>query len=282
MSPLTITAHSSLCLVIGDPISHSLSPAIHNAGYAALKLPFVMAAAHVTPEKLRDALRGMRAMNIRGLAVTMPHKISIVKLLDALDSTAQEIGAVNTVVNEGGKLVGYNTDWIGIVKPLERLAPLRSKKVLVLGAGGAAQAAVFGCTGRGAQVTICNRTINKARTIARTWKAAVLPIEKSSDLAAFDVIINTTSLGMGALTDESPIPASAICKHHTVFETIYDPFSTRIIRDAEAQGATVLRGVDMFLEQGLAQFELHTGGNNPGVNGTREVMEKILRNAVGP
>lgn len=269
---LKVTAKSSVCLVIGDPISHSLSPSMHNAAYAALGLPFIMAAAHVRPAELTEAVRGMRALNIRGLAVTMPHKVSILPLLDAVDPLAQRVGAINTVVNESSRLKGFNTDVAGIVEPLERREPLAGKRVAVLGAGGAAQAAAHGCGSRGASVTIFNRTIEKARALADSCGGSASILGASPDMSQFNIIINATSLGMGEQAAESPLPESSIEPHHTIFETIYHPRSTQLVKIAEQRGATVIRGLEMFLEQGLAQFEIHTG-----VKGPREAMERVLK-----
>ncbi len=274
--PLEITARTSLCLIIGDPVSHSLSPAMHNAAYAHLGIQFVMGAAHVTPEGLVDAIKGVRALGIRGLAVTMPHKVSIMPLLDAVVPTAQAIGAVNTVVVENGVLTGFNTDWLGILRPLEQRTPLKGKAVALLGAGGAAQAALHACQSQGASVTIFNRTIEKAKTIAERFGCAVLPLTDVMELGAFDIIINTTSVGMDPNRNQSPIPQSAICKHHIVFETIYSPARTQLIQMSEAVGAQTITGLEMFLEQGAAQFQLHTGVKAP-----RAEMEKILKAALG-
>lgn len=271
MSSLTVTARSHLTLVIGDPIAHSLSPAMHNAGYSAENLPFVMAAAHVSAEGLPDALRGVRALGVRGLAVTMPHKVSILPLLDHLDPVAQAIGAINTVVNTAGTLVGYNTDYLGIVTPLSRITALTGKRVAVLGAGGAALAAVYGCFSQGASVSIFNRTPEKAHALASLCGGEVLPLSESEKLSDFEIIINTTSVGMGDAAGQSPVPAHVLQKHHTVFETIYHPFSTQLVKDAERVGATIIRGLEMFLEQGLAQFELHTG-----VKGPKKAMGRVL------
>ena len=274
--PLEISARSSLCTVIGDPVAHSLSPAMHNAAYAAARLPFVMAGAHVRAEGLPDAIKGMRALGIRGLAVTMPHKVAIMELLDEVDPVAATIGAVNTVVNESGKLTGYNTDWLGILRPLEQRTSLKGKKVALLGAGGAAQAALYACSTEGATVTIFNRSIDKAESIAERFGASVRSLEKTEELSAFDIIINTTSVGMSPDVDASPVPESALAKDQIVFETIYAPITTKLLRISERIGANTIPGLDMFLEQGAAQFHLHTGVKAP-----REEMEKILRNSLG-
>ena len=273
---LDITARSSLCLIIGDPVSHSLSPSMHNAAYVSAGLPFVMAGAHVRAEGLPDALRGMRALGIRGFAVTMPHKVAILPLLDVVDPIAQTIGAVNTVVNDNGVLTGFNTDWLGILRPLERTIDLKARTVALLGAGGAAQAALYACTSEGASVTIFNRSVEKASAIAEKFGCAVRSLDAATDLSTFDIIINTTSVGMSPNLDQSPISESAIRKHHIIFETIYAPNVTTLLKVSQIVGAQTITGLEMFLEQGVAQFQLHTGVKAP-----RNEMEKILRNALG-
>lgn len=276
MSGLRITGGSSLCLIIGDPVSHSLSPAMHNAAYAALALPFVMAAAHVRAEELPQAIQGMRALHIRGLAVTMPHKVSIMKLVDDVDETASVIGAVNTVINTDGKLTGFNTDWLGILKPLQKATTIQGKKVAILGAGGAAQAAIFACQHANASVTLFNRTLNTARNLAEQFSCVARELNEWRELRDYDIIINTTSLGMAETQNQSPIPPEALHAHHTVFETIYSPSTTTLLKNAQAAGAKIIRGREMFLEQGVAQFELHTGSNAP-----RDVMENSINSSLG-
>lgn len=270
---LSPTSHN-LTLVIGDPISHSLSPRMHNAAYRAAGLPFSMAAARVTRQGLPDAISGVRALGIKGLAVTMPHKIALLELLDTVDPLAQRIGAVNTVLNRDGLLSGFNTDWVGIVKPLERLTSLKGKQVAILGAGGAALAAIFGCTEAGASVTVFNRTLDKLADLVNRFQCATADLREHERIAASDIIINTTSVGMGELRNETPIPASTLSRQQIVFETIYSPHTTRLLHDALQVGATVLRGFDMFLEQGAAQFEIHTAVQAP-----RDAMHEILLQA---
>ena len=272
---LAVTARSPVCLIIGDPVSHSLSPVIHNAGYKAAGLPHIMVGAAVSSSDLEAALQGFRALRFRGLAVTMPHKKAIVHLLDAVDTVAAEIGAVNTVVNEGGRLIGYNTDWHGMLRPLERVTTLASKRVAVLGAGGVAQAAVFATTKRGAQVTVFNRTSEKAAELAERWGCEHKGLDELSLVPSFEIIINCTSIGMGPPFTDSPLASDLLAKHHIVFETIYSPHTTALVTHAEARGAQVIRGSEMFLEQALAQFELHTGTVAP-----RNTMERALRGAI--
>jgi shikimate dehydrogenase len=271
MTGIDVTARSSVCLIIGDPVTHSLSPTMHNAAYNALGIPFVMAAAHVRAESLSAAIAGFKALGFRGLAVTMPHKRSIIPLLDELDPTAKEIGAVNTVVCSDSKLTGYNTDWLGILNPLERVTDLNGRRVAILGAGGAAQAALYACTSRGAHVTIFNRSVDKARALASRWHCAARPLDAAEEIASCEILINTTSVGMGELISKSPISSECLTSNQIVFETIYAPRSTRLVCEAEARGAHVIRGAEMFLEQGLAQFQLHTGVKPPP-----DVMRKVL------
>jgi shikimate dehydrogenase len=234
-----------------------------------------MVGAHVTAPNLQDAIRGFRALKFKGLSVTMPHKVTISKLLDQLEPTASEIGAVNTVVFEGERLVGYNTDWLGIVQPLERLTSLRGKRVALIGAGGAAQAALFATTRRGAKVTVFNRTASKGQALAKAWKCSSRSLDAVDEIASSEIIINCTSVGMGAQEGDSAVPLGIIEKHHIIFETIYSPYTTALAGAAEERGAAVIRGSEMFLEQALAQFELHTGQKAP-----RDDMERALRQSI--
>lgn len=268
---LAITAKSSICLVIGDPISHSLSPAMHNRGYEAMNLPFLMAAAHVTPQALPEAIRGARALGIRGLAVTMPHKNTIIPLLDRVDPIATAIGAVNTVVLTDGELIGYNTDWLGILKPIEQLTSLKGKKVAIIGAGGAAQGALYACAHAGASATIFNRTPERAKAVAERFNCRAQGFDKIENVREHEVIINTTSVGMTPHEGESPLPATVLGSHHLIFETIYAPAITELLRLGATVGARVIQGREMFLEQGVAQFELHTGAHAP-----KAEMEKAI------
>jgi shikimate dehydrogenase len=271
-----ISAASPVCMIIGDPVEHSLSPRVHMAGYRAAALPFVMIGARVDRSKLADAFTGMRALGIRGVSITMPHKVESVHLVDEVDPVAQEIGAINTVVNVGsGRLVGYNTDWVGITTPLERLTALKGARVAVLGAGGAANAAVFAAIKKGAVVTVFNRTAAKGDTLAARWGCSASTLVENTELSQFDIIINATSVGMGALSGVSPLPQHQFLPNQIVFETIYSPLETQLLYDARQCNAQVVGGAEMFLEQALAQFELHTGTPAPRIE-----MERALKTAL--
>jgi 3-dehydroquinate dehydratase/shikimate dehydrogenase len=245
--------------VAGDPVAHSLSPAIMNAALRRENVNGVYLALHA--KTLKDLLSCVRDIPIHGLSITMPYKEVIVKHLDNTDSHTTKIGACNTVVRaQDGKLYGFNTDAAGVVRPLERRIPLEQAKILVLGAGGAARAAVFGLKERGAEVYILNRSIAPAQKLARSARARLL---KRADLKKFkfDVIINATPVGMGNLR-ESPLNENEI-NSSFVFDMIYDPVETRFIKLAKERGAQVIPGIEMFVHQAARQFEIWTGKPAP-------------------
>jgi shikimate dehydrogenase len=270
----TLISECSVCLVIGDPVSHSLSPLMHNAAYKITQSKFIMRAERVSSENLSTTLKRFRDLGVRGLAVTMPHKTAIMDLLDRIDPVAQRIGAVNTVVNDSGILTGYNTDWLGILRPLEAETQLEGRSVALLGAGGAAQAAAYACASGGASVTIFNRSLARAQSLANTFGCKARTIESAGDLRSFDIIINTTPVGMAPDTRRSPLASSALRSHHTVFETIYSPSVTELLKQSREVGARTISGLQMFLEQGVAQFSLHTGFTPP-----RDEMARVLKEA---
>ncbi len=255
--------------VVGDPVSHSLSPAIMNAALRRENVNGVYVALHA--KTLKDLLACVRDIPIHGLSVTMPYKESILQYLDNTDSHTTKIGACNTVVRaQDGKLYGFNTDIAGIIRPLEqRLSTLENARILVLGAGGAARAAVFGLKERGCEVYILNRSAAPAQKLARQARARTV---KRPDLKklSFDVIINATPVGMGN-TRESPLNENEI-KARYVFDMIYDPAETRLIKMAKAQGAQVIPGVEMFVHQAARQFEIFTGKPAPWDEMLRVVM----------
>ena len=245
--------------VAGDPVAHSLSPAIMNAALRRETVNGVYLALHA--KTLKDLLACVRDIPIHGLSVTMPYKTAILQHLDNTDPYTTKIGACNTVVRaQDGKLYGFNTDTAGIVRPLQQRLEPENAKVLVLGAGGAARAAVFGLKERGAEVYILNRTPGPAQKLARSARVRTL---KHADLKklSFDVIINATPVGMGN-TRESPLKEDEI-KARYVFEMIYDPPETRLMKLAKAAGAEVIPGIEMFVQQAARQFEIWTGKPAP-------------------
>jgi 3-dehydroquinate dehydratase / shikimate dehydrogenase len=254
-----VDAATRVYAVAGDPISHSLSPAIMNAALRRETVNGVYVALHA--KTLKDLLNCVRDIPIHGVSVTMPYKEAIVSHLDNTDSHTAKIGACNTVVRaQDGNLYGFNTDAAGIVRPLQQRIELEKAKILVLGAGGAARAAVFGLKERGAEVYILNRTVGPAQKLARSARARLL---KRADLKklSFDVIINATPVGMGN-TRESPLNENEI-KTRYVFDMIYDPLETKLLKMARAAGAQVIPGIEMFVHQAARQFEIWTGKPAP-------------------
>jgi 3-dehydroquinate dehydratase / shikimate dehydrogenase len=246
--------------VVGAPIAHSLSPAIMNAAFRRENVNAVYLSLHA--KTLKDLLTCVREIPIHGISVTMPYKEAILPHLDNTDAHTTKIGACNTVVRaQDGKLYGFNTDAAGIVRPLERrLNTLEGARILVIGAGGAARAAVFGLKERGSEVYILNRSAAPAKKLAHQARARIV---KRPDLKklAFDVIINATPVGMGNLR-ESPLQEQEINARY-VFDMIYDPPETRFLKLAKERGAQVIPGIEMFVHQAARQFEIWTGKPAP-------------------
>ncbi|MFA6393832.1 MAG: shikimate dehydrogenase [Patescibacteria group bacterium] len=266
-----------ICLIIGDPVAHSLSPAMHNAGYRALKIDnqFIFLSAKVKPRELKNSVRAARTLGIRGLTSTMPHKQAIMKYLDRIDPIAKKIGAVNTVVNESGRLTGYNTDWLGAVIPLENSAGkngLKNKRVALLGSGGAARAIAYGLAKKGARLKIFDRDINNARKLAKEFGAESGGYSQIHEVKSSDIIINATPIGMKPRENESLVPAEFLRKDQVVFDAVYFPRKTKLLKQAEKKGAKIIPGLEMLLYQGAAQFELYTGRKAPV-----EAMRKALK-----
>ncbi len=263
--------------VVGDPIEHSLSPAIMNAAMRRENVNAVYLALHA--KALKDLVYCLREIPLHGLSVTMPYKQSILQYLDNTDAHTAKIGACNTVVRgQEGKLYGFNTDVAGVVRPLEQRITVAGAKVLVIGAGGAARAAVFGLKERGAEVWVMNRSSVKGQKLARQARARFL---KRADLRkfAFDVIINATPVGMGNNRDcvlkEDEIQAKL------VFDMVYDPVETRLLQVARAKGIAVIPGVEMFVHQAARQFEIWTGKPAPADDMLRVVTVALQERAAG-
>ena len=253
--------------VAGDPIEHSLSPIIMNTALRRENVNGVYLALHA--KTLKDLIHCVREIPLHGLSITMPYKQAILPYLDNTDAHTGKIGACNTVVRgQDGKLYGFNTDAAGVVRPLEQRLSIEGAKVLVLGAGGAARAAVFGLKERGAEVWILNRTSAKAQKLARQAKARTI---KRADLrkTAFDVIINATPVGMGN-TRDCPLKDDEI-QANVVFDMVYDPVETHLLQVARAKGIAVIPGVEMFVQQAARQFEIWTGKPAPAGDMLRAV-----------
>ena len=253
--------------VAGDPIEHSLSPVIMNAALRRENVNGVYLPLHA--KTLKELIHCVREIPLHGLSITMPYKQAMLPYLDNTDAHTAKIGACNTVVRgQDGKFYGFNTDVAGVVRPLEQRLAIANAKVLVLGAGGAARAAVFGLKERGAEVWILNRTSAKAQKLARQAKARSI---KRADLRkiAFDVIINATPVGMGN-TRDCPLKDDEI-QANVVFDMVYDPVETHLLQVARAKGIAVIPGVEMFVQQAARQFEIWTGKPAPAGDMLRAV-----------
>ncbi|HSX08974.1 MAG TPA: shikimate dehydrogenase [Candidatus Saccharimonadales bacterium] len=267
-----ITARTNICMVIGDPIEHSLSPHIHNAGYEALGIDdqFVYVASRVEISDIEDFTKGIRAMNIRGVSCTIPHKVAVMPHLDEVEDIAKKIGAVNTIVNENGRLIGYNTDWLGVLIPLESVTNLENKTVALIGAGGAARAVAYAVTCRGAKLTVYNRTFEKGKELAKEFGGIAYRMDNIENVKDADILINTTPVGLHD-KNETPVSKKYITEKHIVFDAVYGD-ETQLIKDAKGKGAQTIDGIEMLLNQGFAQFKLFTGFDAPAA-----AMRKVLK-----
>ncbi len=259
--PWTPGAATALCGVVLHPAGHTRSPAMHNAAFRALGLDAAYLAFDVPSEQLAAAVAGARALAVRQLAVSLPHKEAVIPLLDEVDATARRIGAVNTITRRGERLCGSNTDWSGAVRALERETGLEGRRAVVLGAGGSARAVVFGLRDKGAHVTVLNRTTGRAEALAAELSAdAAGPLEALRD-TPHEVLVNTTSVGLKS--DASPVPAEALAPDSVVMDAVYDPEQTRLLRDAAARGARTVPGKWMLVYQAAEQLALWTGRDAP-------------------
>lgn len=246
--------------VIGHPIGHSLSPLMHNAALDHAGVDAVYLAFDVTD--LAGALAGVRALSIRGLSVTIPHKEAVMAHLDVLDPLAERIGAVNTIDNRDGRLTGYNTDAAGALAALSGVVDIAGVDVAVLGAGGAARAIGFAVREAGGRVTILNRSREKGERLAEDIGAAFRPLAEFRGRRR-GVVINTTSVGMHPHADEIPVPEKELAEGMVVMDIVYNPLRTRLLASAESRGCRTIDGLAMFVRQGAAQFELWTGEKAP-------------------
>ncbi len=271
---MEINAQTKLCGVIGNPVEHSLSPAIHNAAFQKLGLNFVYLAFRV--ENIADAIRGIRALgNVRGFSVTIPHKVSAIRYLDEVEPTARQIGAINTIVVDDGKLIGYNTDASGALRALrDGGVELQGQRVVMLGSGGAARAIAFALAADSAVAELFILGIDEAerrglvydlqaKTSLRVHEATLGADTLRRLLPEAQVLIHCTPVGMHPRSDESCVPAELLHAHLAVLDIVYNPLETRLLKDAAAAGCRTVRGLEMFLNQAAAQFELWTNRPAP-------------------
>ena len=257
---MAIDGRTELYGIMGNPVAHSLSPAMHNAAFAAMGLNKVYVPFPVTD--VATALAGFRALGVRGVSVTIPHKQAVMAHLDELDPVAGRIGAVNTLVIDQGRIKGYNTDWLGANRALAQELELAGRTVLVLGAGGSARAIGFGLIEAGAKVLLASRTAESGQALAASLGCPWYPLAEAAALAA-DALVNATSVGMGAQSDATPMAGEALANFPVVMDIVYAPLETRLLREARLGGCRTVDGLAMLLYQGVAQSELWTGMNPP-------------------
>jgi shikimate dehydrogenase len=267
-----IDARTKLYGIIGNPVRNSLSPIIHNGAFKRMRMNAVYVAFEV--ENLAEAMIAIRRLGIRGVSVTIPFKTQVIPYLDQVDSIAGEIKAINTISNEGGKLIGYNTDWRGAIEALEKKVDLRNKRVILLGAGGAARAIAWGLKEKNCRVFIINRSSDKARNLAIEFNYS--PISCMNALDAH-VIINATSVGMYPNNTESPLPKEVLKPGMTVMDIVYHPLKTKLLREAEERGCQTIDGLEMLARQGAAQLQIWTG-RRPEIEQIKEDLWWYWRN----
>jgi len=278
-----LSGKSKTCAVIGDPVEHSMSPAMHNAAFKEIGLDWVYVALRVRAEKLAAAIERVRAFDMPGINVTIPHKIQVIPLLDGLNPLAEKIGAVNTVVNENGVLTGFNTDASGFLRALTEngIRPEGTSGV-ILGAGGASRAISFALANTRVAPVILNRASGLERakqlaaTVSKTTGTETIALELNRGnltdaLKKADILVNSTSVGMSPDTENSLVPAELLRPDLVVYDIVYNPVKTRLLREAEAAGAATVSGVDMLVWQGAVAFELWTGKKPPV-----DIMKKVV------
>lgn len=280
---MKIKGSTNIVGLIGHPVEHSFSPPMHNAAFDALNMDYAYVAFDVNPNDLKSAIEGAESLNIKGFNVTIPHKVDVMQYLDELDEVARLIGAVNTI--DFKNLKGYNTDGIGAVKAIEEVTSIKNKNVVVAGAGGASRAISFYIAKYGAEsLTILNRNEAKAESLASDVSDSGLIGEVASDsinafgnyMESADVLIDTTPLGMHPnINDEPIVKADMMDEDLVVFDAVYNPNETVLIKEAIKANAKPVYGIKMLLYQGAESFKIWTGKTAPV-----DVMEKALRNTL--
>ena len=270
---MQINGSTEIYGIIGNPVSNSLSPIMHNSAFEALGLNKIYVA--FPAENAEKALAGCRALGVHGLSVTIPHKEMVLAHIDSIDPVAEKIGAVNTLVfDEEKKIHGLNTDWLGANRALAEKLDLEGKRFLVLGAGGSAKAIGFGLQEAGAKVTLASRTESRVKTLAGTLACDWIHLAEIDTVQA-DCLVNATSVGMNPLENASLVPSASLVNFPVVMDIVYAPLETRLLREAKSAGCEVINGLSMLLYQGVAQFEAWTRQDAPV-----EVMRAALMNMI--
>jgi shikimate dehydrogenase len=269
---MVINGETVLYGIVGNPVTHSLSPAMQNAALAerninGVYLPF-------SALDIEAAITGIRGLGVQGVSVTIPYKESVMAYLDMIDPVAQRIGAVNTIIlqedDNGKSLIGLNTDWLGAIRALEEEIVLDGAEAVLLGAGGSARAIGFGLLERGVRFVLCSRTESRGKGLADELGCPWVSLADWQQLSG-KILINATSVGMQPNIAVSPVPARILSHFQVVMDIVYAPLRTRLLQEAESAGCKTINGLEMLLYQGVAQFEQWTGRAAPV-----EVMRRAL------
>ncbi|GAV24381.1 shikimate dehydrogenase [Carboxydothermus islandicus] len=276
---MRINGETKLTGIIGYPLKHTLSPRMHNEAFKALNLNYLYLPLEVAEDSLPQAISGLKAFNFRGINVTIPYKEKVFPFLDEVATEAKTIGAVNTIVHDRGRLIGYNTDAPGFLLSLkENGVEVTGKKVLLLGAGGAARAVAYALLTAGAELVIANRTIDKAKELAKDFRGVgkiseILELgEKPLSLEPYHMVVNTLPLGMHPYENQMPaVDFTGVTSDFVAYDLIYNPAETKFLKASKEKGARTINGLSMLLWQGVLAFEKWTGVSPPV-----EVMKKAI------
>ena len=267
-----INQYTELYGVLGNPVRHSLSPLMHNAAFSYKDINAVYMA--FESNNVEEAIKGMHGLGIKGMSVTIPHKSSVIPLLDEVDPLAKDIGAVNTIVNKGDRLIGYNTDAAGALRALEDVIQVSGKSCLIIGAGGAARAIGYILKRRKVNLVISNRSVDKGEALSRSLDSPFVTLDQLANVSA-EIIINTTPVGMSPKVDFCPVPENVLKPGMTVMDIIYNPKKTKLLHIASERGCQTVDGLGMFIYQGAEQFKLWTGQKAPV-----DIMKKTVEEAL--
>jgi shikimate dehydrogenase/3-dehydroquinate dehydratase type I len=270
--PVPAISDALTFVLLGNPVRHSLSPLMHNTALAAMQVD-----GHYSAFCVSDAgaaIAGIRGMNIRGASLTIPLKTEVMEYLDEIDADALALGAVNTIVNDEGKLTGYNTDWLGLIEALKNKISISGKTFVIIGAGGTARAAAYGIKKEGGRPIVVNRTQEKGKALAARFDCPSYSLADIGKIQA-DALINTTSVGMYPQIHQSPVDAAIPANYQVVVDVIYNPLKTKLLRDAETKGCKIVSGLEMFVHQGAGQLKLWTGREAPLALMKKTVRERL-------
>jgi shikimate dehydrogenase len=261
-------------ILLGNPVRQSLSPLMHNAALKNMGIEGNYNAFCVND--LAYAMQGIKGMNIRGASVTIPFKVEVMEYMDDIDDDALKIGAINTIINNNGRLRGCNTDWLGLILTLKKAMPVKNKTFVIIGAGGTARAAAYGIMKEGGFPIIVNRTLEKGKFFTEKLNCPFYSLSEVGRIKA-DCLINTTSVGMYPHQDKSPVKIPALAGFKYVMDVIYNPLTTKLLADAEKRGCHIFSGLDMFVNQGAEQFRLWTGKEPPHSLMKKVILERLTQ-----